>query len=423
MPPRNGPNTNVSPSARNRADWTPHPRTDHQETPRRGDDAGHCRPSTCPKAGRKATPDTMKMLYLRRLVTSVSLALAVSCASTSNAPVGAGPRLMAEWEPAQGTMIVYPFDLPDALITDLGREAELFVLVQKENLQKANDKLNSIGLDLGEYELILTAASSPWTRDWGPHQLESADGQRVLVDHIFRGYPWVPADCDTSDINYRWGDMVGEDNAVNDIANALDLVTTQLPAVATGGNLLTDGHGRAFCTEAQIVENQAQAEPGNPDHIDEARYRALLREHMGITDLVVLENTEPLGIQHIDCWMKVVDAETLLVKQAPVGHPEHDPIERNIEVLRGLETPSGGSYRILRIDCSLYRDDLLPAYTNSLRLNDVIHVPLFGGEADERALETYRKAFPTCEVKGYLSAGWKHFDALHCRARALHTAP
>ncbi|MDG1499956.1 MAG: agmatine deiminase family protein [Planctomycetota bacterium] len=364
----------------------------------------------------------MNMLNLRQLVSSVSLALAVSCASTSNVQVEAGPRLMAEWEPAQGTMIVYPFDLPDALITDLGHEAGLFVLVQKENMQQANDKLHSIGLELGHYQLILTEASSPWTRDWGPHQVESFEGQRVLVDHIFRGYPWVPADCDTLDINYQWGDMVGEDNAVNDIANALDLLTTQLPAIATGGNLLTDGHGRAFCTEAQIVENQAQAETGDPNYIDEARYRELLREHLGITDLVVLENTEPQGIQHIDCWMKVVDAETLLVKQAPVGHPEHDPIERNIEILRSLVTPTGGSYRILRIDCSPYRDDLLPAYTNSLRLNDVVHVPLFGGEADGQALETYRQAFPTCEVKGYLHTTWKHFDALHCRARALHTA-
>jgi len=330
---------------------------------------------------------------------------------------------MAEWEAARGTMIVYPFKLPDALVTDLGHEAELFVLVQEDDREVARAKLASLELEESDYEFVPTGATTPWTRDWGPHQVEAADGRRVLVDHIFKGYPWVPADCDTTHINYRFGRMGGEDSAIDVLAEALDLPTTHLPAVATGGNLLTDGHGRAFCTEAQVVENMALADQDDPAHIDEAGYRALLREHLGITDLVVLENTEPFGIQHIDCWLKVVDAETLLVKLAPEDHPEHAPIERNLELLRSLKTPSDGSYRIVRIDCPPYREDQLPAYTNSLRLNGVVHVPLFGGEADERALETYRTTFPECEVRGYAHPGWRHFDALHCRARALHSVP
>jgi hypothetical protein len=35
--------------------------------------------------------------------------------------------------------------------------------------------------------------------------------------------------------------------------------------------------------------------------------RPAIEETLGIERLVVLENTEPIGIQHIDCWLKVRD--------------------------------------------------------------------------------------------------------------------
>lgn len=343
------------------------------------------------------------------------VALLAACAANPAARDGA-PRLLAEWEPAVGTLVVYPFQLPDELVRDLAAEAQLLVLVQDADRPAAEARLRAIGVDAARVELVPTAAGSPWTRDWGPHQVQTPGGGIALVDHVFRGYPWVPTESSPEHFTYRMGRMDGEDEAVPTLARALGLPTVSLPAIATGGNLLTDGHGRGFCTRAQVVENHDLV-------ADEAAYRALVRDVLGVTDLVVLENTEPFGIQHIDCWMKVIDPETLLVKAAPVGHPEHAPLERNVAQLARRRTSSGGCYRIVRIDCPPYRDDQLPAYTNSLRLGDVVHVPLFGGEADQRALATYRAVLPECEVRGYRYEGWLHFDALHCRTRALHVAP
>ncbi len=349
-----------------------------------------------------------------RFAAALLALLTAACAAAPKAE-RAAPRLVAEWEPAVGALVVFPFELPDDLVRDLAAQAPLFVLVAEADRAAAADKLRALGVDQPRIEFVPTAARSPWTRDWGPHQVAGPDGAIALVDHVFRGYPWVPADCAPEHFTYRMGRMEGEDQAVPMLANALGLATVPLPAIATGGNLLTDGRERAFCTRAQIVENH--------DLADEAAYRALLRDTLGITDLVVLENTEPFGIQHIDCWLKVIDPETLLIKAAPVGHPEHAPIERNVALLSQLTTPSGSRYRIERIDCPPFRGDFLPAYTNSLRLGNVVHVPLFGGEADERALATYRALFPSCEVRGYRFDGWMHFDALHCRTRALHAVP
>ena len=321
---------------------------------------------------------------------------------------------MAEWEPALGTLVTYPFEIPDELVQDLAREARLYVLVGRDQEIEAGSKLEELGVPPDRRELVFSSSRTPWTRDWGPHQVRLPDGRRALVDHIFRGYPWVPAQESVEDVSYRWGSPEGDDAATRELAAQLGLPLVELPAIATGGNLLTDGHGRAFCTRAQVIENARE--------LSEAEYRALLRERLGIDDLIVLENTESFGIQHIDCWLKVLDAGTLLVKRPPPDHPESAPIERNLELLRALRTPAEKPYEILRIDCPRFHEDDIAAYTNSLMLNGVVHVPLFGIEGDEKALASFRDALPGWEVRGYLYDGWRHFDALHCRTRALFRA-
>jgi len=161
---------------------------------------------------------------------------------------------------------------------------------------------------------------------------------------------------------------------------------------------------------------------------DELRPR--LRSHLGINRLVVLENTEPVGIQHIDCWLKVLDPGRLLIKRAPPDNPESAPIERNVAVLSKLRSASGRPYEILPIDCpacGTYSDLLtgqsnqpaLPAYTNALILNRSVFVPLFGCAGDEPALATWRAALPGYRVVGIPYSEWRPYDALHCRTRAV----
>ncbi|MBK8644452.1 MAG: agmatine deiminase family protein [Saprospiraceae bacterium] len=80
----------------------------------------------------------------------------------------------------------------------------------------------------------------------------------------------------------------------------------------------------------------------------------------------------------------------------------------------------------------------MTAYLNSLIVNKTIYVPLFQIKADSIALQTWQKAMPGYTVKGFEFAlkdepllangmneqypsgyGWKGYDALHCRTRAI----
>ena len=138
---------------------------------------------------------------------------------------------------------------------------------------------------------------------------------------------------------------------------------------------------------------------------------------------MVVPNYEWFGIQHIDCLLKPLDAETLLVKRVPEGHPDHRPIEAIVALLSELKTPYGRPYRIVRIDAApYYMGHHVANYTNSLILNRKIFVPLFGVATDESALATFREAMPGYEVIGYEYddvVGWAWYDALHCRVRAV----
>ncbi len=154
--------------------------------------------------------------------------------------------------------------------------------------------------------------------------------------------------------------------------------------------------------------------------------RQLMQEKLGVKRVIILENTEEVGIQHIDCLLKVLDPERLLVKRAPAGHPETDALERNVAVLATLKNAFGRPYEILRIDCpeveriSTRRETTaLAAYTNSLIFNNRVFVPLFNIPGDAQAIETWKAALPGHEVMGFPSDQWLDFDALHCRTRAF----
>jgi agmatine deiminase len=346
----------------------------------------------------------------RRLL---ALAGAMLSLATSTPAQTSGPEVIAEWEPALGTIISWPLGIPRSLVEALAEHEQLYVLVRSaSHEQQARQTLTAWGLDMGRVELIMTSVQTHWPRDWGPHQAFNEAGDWTIVDHIFEGYPWVGPDCVpiTSP-----GGYVG-DNAVNgELATYFGAPLAPFPGYLTGGNFLVDGRGGAFSTCAMVGENQ--------QIYTEAEFLDLAETQLGITNYGIVNNTEDNGIQHIDCWLKVLDEETLLVKRAPTWHQEYPRIEGNLAMIAGMTNAHGRPWNIIRIDCMPYEDYDIAAYCNSLIINDRIYVPMFDIPADLDALETFRQAMPGYEVIGFPweggGGGWYYYDALHCRTRAL----
>ncbi|MBD3367989.1 MAG: hypothetical protein GF405_07440, partial [Candidatus Eisenbacteria bacterium] len=246
------------------------------------------------------------MRSTRRAILLAGLALILAagyCAAGHRTTPASPARMIAEWEPANGTLIRWPLGFPMELAVELAEDDTLYTLVEGQSGEnQAKSAFQSAGIDMGMVRFIRTNTYSMWTRDWGPQCVFGSDGAMGIVDPWFDGYPWVPG-CSSRGVGAEPDDAARrpaargyeDDDVINaDVAAELNLPLHQLPAYCTGGNIMTDGHGRAFSTEQMLDENAPW--------MSGATFFTRAENYLGITDYQVLPNPEVYGIQHIDCY-------------------------------------------------------------------------------------------------------------------------
>jgi agmatine/peptidylarginine deiminase len=365
-------------------------------------------------------------IFLRQLEFETMEAVSVvdtATRSLSNSIRAERVRAAAEWEPALGVLVGWPLLVPESLVVEIAKDDTLFLMVEDEEAKaEAEQRFRELAMDLGKVEFILAEAgdNQPWTRDWGAFASFSETKKLSLVDPWFDDYPWSGLRCDSplySERRLLFEDFSNDDLATEVLANTLDFPSVRIPVALTGGNVMMDGHGTAFSTCVMLNENRGVG-------VGEDEFYGVVREHLGISRYVLIPNFEIFGIQHIDCFLKLLDEETILVARPPRGHSHYERSEAIVQELSSLTNAYGRPYKIIRIETPPYWLNFMPAYTNSLILNRKIFVPLYGIPADQAALETWRRAMPGYQVIGFEHhadwlEGWMWFDALHCRTRAI----
>ena len=83
------------------------------------------------------------------------------------------------------------------------------------------------------------------------------------------------------------------------------------PLIHTGGNYMCDGHGNGFSTDLVYDENPSLTEP---------RSTATCRAISASSTYHVDPGHRSSGIHHIDCWAKLLNEETILVKQVATSN-------------------------------------------------------------------------------------------------------
>lgn len=350
-------------------------------------------------------------------------------------------RMAAEWEPATGVMITWPLCVPYKLAVELSKENTLYTLVDNNRSKAEAIKWYlQWGIDTSKVSFIFAAQGIDawWVRDWGPPAVFTPDTEMKLADgkYIYSTPVSGFASNDRLGFIYKTREnkiirTETDDKATKEIGKSLKLDVLSLPFISTGGNVMTDGLGTAFSTSILTNENRF-------DGVNDKTFFRLNRELLGINRYNILSNFESNGIQHIDCFMKLLDEERILVAKPPADHALY-PVYENIitEELKKLKTIYNRHYQIIRIDTYRYSEQLLAAYTNSLILNKTVYVPLFGIPGDSLALKQWAEAMPGYQIKGfeyefskepnvndkmlehYKRIGWNSGDALHCRTRAI----
>jgi agmatine/peptidylarginine deiminase len=335
--------------------------------------------------------------------------------------------MAAEWEPVIGSIVSWPLIIPKPLVIELAKgDMQLYVMVSDEiNRYAAENTFKEWGVNMGNVRFVATRLGLAWgwPRDWGPFAVYSDSGAYRLADPRFVTYALAGSGCEgkLQPDFFPKERYIGDDLASASLADALGFDIFPLAAAVTGGNFLVDGHGTAFSTCVIRMENRSLG-------LSDEEFLKLIEEKLGVKKHVILPNYEKIGIQHIDCAIKPLDEETLLVMRVPKDHHEYRGIEEIAQVLQTLTNTYGRPYSILRINTGRYKNERLAAYTNSLIFNKKVFMPFYGIPEDKQALKTWQEAMPGYEVIGFENdipvpvmgyTGWQSFDALHCRVRAI----
>jgi agmatine/peptidylarginine deiminase len=314
-------------------------------------------------------------------------ALSIPVTMTVFNPYPTGPRYVAEWEPAKGAIVRYPLGLPYTLLANVSQSDLLYVIVTAANQATANNLLSANGVNMTNVRYINAATDSYWTRDYGPWYVFEEDNSLSIVDFTYnRPRP--------------------NDNAIPGvIADYLGIDHYDMPINHTGGNIMTDGMGKAMSTDLVLTENTS---------LSQSQINQMFTNYLGVTEYQLYPDPNNTYIDHIDCWGKLLDADKVMIRSVPVSHAQYSAIEAVVASWQTKTSSLGTPYRIYRV----YTPNDEP-YSNAFFLNKKIYVPQMGTANDAAAIASYQAAMPGYTILGYAFGTFESTDAIHCRINTV----
>ncbi len=325
--------------------------------------------------------------------------------TVNTSPYPVGPRFVAEWENATGVIIAYAsgFGLPYNMIADLSTRGKVYVVVTSGSQSTASSALSSNGVTMSNvYFINPTGVNTYWTRDYGPWTIMDSNGDMGIVDFTYnRVRPY--------------------DDVLNaTLDNYFSYDYYELPLVATGGNVMTDGYGKMMSTRLILTENDGvQNSQVTEFSYTQTQIENLVQNYLGASEYQFY--TDPLAnssIDHIDCFAKLLDVDKVIIARVPSTHTNYTALEAVVAEWQSKTSSLGTPYQIFRVDQSSNNEP----YTNSFIYNKKIYVPQWNSTAssyDTAALAVYRAAMPGYTVQGYYNSSFLSDDAVHCRINTI----
>lgn len=323
-------------------------------------------------------------------------------------PPSSPVRTIGEWEELQGLLITWTSY--QSMLKEIVRAAkqECRVYIVTNNSASVTTYLANNGIDTVNVTFMNTPYNSVWSRDYGPWSAYTNDVDTLItVDWIYNR----PRPLD---------DVIPAAVAAQLNTPFYETTTAPWDLIHTGGNFMCDGFGTGFSSNLTINEN--------PTHTV-AEIDTIMNRFMGINRYIHMTTLPYDGIHHIDMHMKLLDEETLLMGQYPLGIADGPQIEANLQyILANYNSIYGSPYKVIRIpmpdDNGAYPNtggDYL-TYTNSSFINKTLIVPTYNIPEDTIALNIYKDALPGYTITGINSnASIGASGALHCITKELGT--
>jgi len=276
-----------------------------------------------------------------------------------------------EYSPCQGVVFWYMTGHWPDVVTDLvanltappEHDEIAYVVVTTSYMQSvAKASFKAAGADLDKIEYIIQPGQSVWMRDYGPHFIWQ-DGALAIVDSHY--YPSRPLDnfCPT---------LLGDDYFI--------CPTYDMGLYYSGGNFQPGPDRTGFCTSLMTLDNPYS------QGFTEAFIKELLQSYQGVDTLHIMPQLPGSvdGTGHIDMWMYIVDENDVIISEfKPGSNPT--AIQITDDAVPYMEDLGYTVHRpwAWNVGSTHY------TYTNALRVNDRIFIPIYGegysGYLDEDA--------------------------------------
>ncbi len=244
-----------------------------------------------------------------------------------------------------------------------------------------------------------------WIRDYGPIFVVNQNEKKLAMTH------WI--------FN-AWGEKYEElknDTIVPSIINQSLKIHCYTPGIILeGGSIDVNGKGTLITTEQCLLN-----EKRNPD-LSKKEIEFFLMKYLGVKKTIWLKG----GIAgddtdgHVDNIARFVNQVTLLCAYEDDKDDENCSIlKNNYEILENSTDQDGNKFNIIKLPMPGYVSDgetRLPAsYANFYIGNDVLLVPVFGHENDQKAMGIIQDCFPTRTTVGIHCVDLVHgLGTIHC---------
>jgi agmatine deiminase len=330
-------------------------------------------------------------------------------------------RLPAEWEPQSGVQLTWPHKDSDwaPMLDRVGpvfveiafhicrREKLLLVCHDDEHREHILALLATRGTDLSRVQSHVLPSNDTWARDHGPISVLEDDRPRLL-DFVFNGW----GRKFSAELDNRLTPELERLSAFHGTA------VEHIDMVLEGGGIETDGQGTLLTTSA------CQLSPMRNPGLSQADVEQRMKSAFGVERILWLYHGHLEGDDtdsHIDTLARFADPATLVhVACDDPGDRHYPKLEAMQAELEALRQANGEPYTLVPLPwpSAKYDEDgkRLPAsYANYLIINGAILAPTYQDPADEPALATLRRCYPSHEVIGIDCLPLIHqYGSLHC---------
>jgi agmatine deiminase len=334
------------------------------------------------------------------------------------APSSLGYRMPAEWEPHEGTWLIWPHNdthgdsqlhlehLWLEMTMALCEHETVHIIVPDERRREhLNHQLTYYGLNDSNLDIRIISNDDVWVRDCGPIFLMNELGELSITAWNFNG----------------WGERYPylKDRLVPEkTAEALSLPLFTAPITLEGGAIEVNGKGTLIATRSSILNENRNPGKGQEE------IGGAIRDFLGIEHIIWLsgaprEFCDAVGSDtdlHIDGYARFTDESTVLYSwtdnEANAFYPY---LKRHRDELRNARTESEKPLTLVSLpkpENEMYSTltasrrppfkskASLATYANFYIANNVVLVPVYGDINDARAKDIIAEQFPTREIIG-----------------------